>query len=52
VENAAQLAFLRAENCDEVQGYLVSRPVPADTITGLLAGGAVYPGFGAAAATA
>jgi diguanylate cyclase (GGDEF)-like protein len=52
VENAAQLAFLRAENCDEVQGYLVSRPVPADTITSLLAGGAVYPDFGAAAATA
>jgi diguanylate cyclase (GGDEF)-like protein len=30
VENDAQLAFLRNYGCDEVQGYLFSRPVPAD----------------------
>jgi diguanylate cyclase (GGDEF)-like protein len=28
VETEAQLAHLRAEGCDEVQGYLISRPVP------------------------
>jgi len=27
VEDPAQLAFLRAEQCDEVQGYLISRPL-------------------------
>ena len=30
VETAEQEAFLRAHNCDEVQGYLISKPVPAD----------------------
>jgi diguanylate cyclase (GGDEF)-like protein/PAS domain S-box-containing protein len=30
VENDAQLAFLRNYGCDEVQGYLFSRPVPAN----------------------
>ena len=30
MENAAQLAFLRAQGCDEVQGYFFGRPVPAD----------------------
>ncbi len=44
VETPAQLEFLRAEGCDEVQGFLVSRPVVAEVITELLAGGAVYPG--------
>jgi len=29
VENDAQLAFLRNYGCNEVQGYLFSRPVPA-----------------------
>ncbi|MGU3537205.1 EAL domain-containing protein [Methylobacterium sp. A54F] len=29
VETEEQLALLRAEGCDEVQGYLFSRPVPA-----------------------
>ncbi|MEN5301546.1 EAL domain-containing protein [Pseudomonas sp. TWI628] len=28
VETAEQLAFLREQACDEVQGYLISRPVP------------------------
>ena len=40
----ASIFALRAEGCDEVQGFLVSRPVVAEVITELLAGGAVYPG--------
>ena len=30
VENPEQLGFLRAEHCDEIQGYLVSRPMPGE----------------------
>lgn len=30
VENAEQLGFLRAERCDEVQGYLISKPMPGE----------------------
>jgi diguanylate cyclase (GGDEF)-like protein/PAS domain S-box-containing protein len=30
VESAAQLEFLRAHGCDEMQGYHFSRPVPAE----------------------
>jgi EAL domain-containing protein (putative c-di-GMP-specific phosphodiesterase class I) len=30
VETAAQLAFLRLQGCDEVQGYYFSKPLPAD----------------------
>ena len=29
VETAAQLAFLEAEGCDEVQGFLCCPPLPA-----------------------
>nr|WP_060507737.1 GGDEF and EAL domain-containing protein [Pseudomonas sp. NBRC 111124] len=29
VETAEQLAFLREQACDEAQGYLISRPIPA-----------------------
>ncbi|MBV6285512.1 EAL domain-containing protein [Pseudomonas aegrilactucae] len=36
VESIEQLAFLREQGCDEVQGYLISRPVEADTLAGLL----------------
>ena len=32
VEEAGQLAFLKARGCDEMQGYLTSRPVPASEI--------------------
>ncbi|MDZ7585899.1 MAG: EAL domain-containing protein [Thiobacillus sp.] len=30
VETEAQLAYLRANHCDQVQGYLFSRPLPPD----------------------
>ena len=36
VETQDQLAFLKQNNCDEMQGYLFSRPVPADAIGALL----------------
>ena len=36
VETQAQLARLSAEGCTEVQGYLFSRPVPANEVSRLL----------------
>jgi EAL domain-containing protein (putative c-di-GMP-specific phosphodiesterase class I) len=36
VETAEQRDFLRAHDCDEMQGYLFSPPVPAERITELL----------------
>ena len=33
VETESQLAFLRAQHCDEFQGYLKSKPIPADEFT-------------------
>lgn len=36
VEREDQLEFLRAERCDEVQGYLISRPVEAIALARLL----------------
>jgi diguanylate cyclase (GGDEF)-like protein len=36
VEDAQQLAFLRAHACDEVQGYLISRPVEASAMGDVL----------------
>ncbi len=37
VETEAQLLRLRAEGCDEVQGFLFSRPVPIEQVPGLIA---------------
>jgi diguanylate cyclase (GGDEF)-like protein/PAS domain S-box-containing protein len=37
VETQAQLDFLRTHQCDEIQGYLYSKPVPADEFALLLA---------------
>jgi diguanylate cyclase (GGDEF)-like protein/PAS domain S-box-containing protein len=36
VETEAQAAFLRSVHCDEMQGYLFSKPLPAPEIEGLL----------------
>ena len=37
VETDGQLAFLKANNCDEMQGYHFSRPVTAQEIGQFLA---------------
>jgi diguanylate cyclase (GGDEF)-like protein len=37
VETRAQLAFLRRQGCDLLQGYIFSRPVPAEQFEELLA---------------
>lgn len=35
VETAAQAAFLKARRCDEVQGYVVAKPLPPDQAAAL-----------------
>jgi len=39
VETVEQLDFLKSHRCEEVQGFLFSKPLPADQITGFLAKG-------------
>jgi EAL domain-containing protein (putative c-di-GMP-specific phosphodiesterase class I) len=36
VETVEQLEFLKEHLCDKLQGYLFSRPLPADEITAML----------------
>jgi len=36
VETDAQLAYLRANHCDQMQGYLFSRPLPPDECVSLM----------------
>ena len=36
VETRDQLDLIRAEGCDQVQGYFFSRPVPAEAVSALL----------------
>jgi diguanylate cyclase (GGDEF)-like protein len=43
VETEAQLAFLRAEQCDIVQGYLLGRPAPAANASALRTNHPVQP---------
>ncbi|SDM68152.1 diguanylate cyclase (GGDEF) domain-containing protein [Franzmannia pantelleriensis] len=38
VETPEQLGFLRVEGCDEIQGYLISHPLPAEDFARLLTG--------------
>ena len=40
VETREELAFVREHGCDQVQGFLFSRPVPAEEAAELLARGA------------
>ncbi len=37
VETAEQLAFLKQQGCDEMQGYFFSRPIPAEQFARLMA---------------
>lgn len=41
VENQVQLDFLKANGCDEVQGYLISRPLEAGALAALLTQGLI-----------
>ncbi len=36
VETDRQLAFLQEQGCNEMQGYLFSKPVPANVLTAML----------------
>jgi len=38
VENEAQMSFLRAHQCDEIQGYYFSKPLAADKVADKLRG--------------
>jgi diguanylate cyclase (GGDEF)-like protein len=42
VETAEQLAMLQALSCDEVQGYFIARPMPAQDVALLLARPALF----------
>lgn len=43
VETEGQLGFLRGIGCEEIQGYLFSRPLPADDFAALLREGRSIP---------
>jgi len=36
VENQGQMDFLRGQDCERIQGFLFSRPIPSDQMTALL----------------
>jgi EAL domain-containing protein (putative c-di-GMP-specific phosphodiesterase class I) len=36
VETAAQMTFLRENGCDDVQGYLIGRPMSAAALEAML----------------
>ena len=43
VEDEAQMAFLRAHQCDEIQGYYFSKPLAVDKVAGKLRGDSPEP---------
>jgi EAL domain-containing protein (putative c-di-GMP-specific phosphodiesterase class I) len=43
VESADELQILRELGCDEVQGYYVSKPLPAAAAARLLRAGSLFP---------
>jgi EAL domain-containing protein (putative c-di-GMP-specific phosphodiesterase class I) len=45
VETVDQLEFLRSLKCDEIQGFLFSRPLPAEQIASLLREGRMLETF-------
>jgi diguanylate cyclase (GGDEF)-like protein/PAS domain S-box-containing protein len=45
VENEAQLSFLRAHQCDEIQGYYFSKPLPVADVAEKFRGNAQHAGF-------
>jgi EAL domain-containing protein (putative c-di-GMP-specific phosphodiesterase class I) len=45
VETLKELEFLRAQRCDEVQGYYFSKPVPAQQFENLLKTGILKTPF-------
>lgn len=42
VETQAQLDFLRDHDCDEIQGYLLGRPMPAAQFAAQFSGTALF----------
>ncbi len=48
VETEAQAHFVAASGGHQMQGYLISRPVPAEAVGALLAGRRAFPGAGRA----
>ena len=46
VERSDQRVFLAAQRCDQVQGYLASRPLPSDQMSALLTIGQIPTGLG------
>ncbi|OGQ98589.1 MAG: hypothetical protein A2505_01885 [Deltaproteobacteria bacterium RIFOXYD12_FULL_55_16] len=44
VETEAQAGYLRQNGCDEIQGFLFSKPVPAEEFAALVRQGARLPG--------
>ncbi len=45
VETAEELAFLKAHDCDEAQGYFFSRPVPPEQFAMMLLTGTPAPDY-------
>jgi len=43
VEDEAQMSFLRAHHCDEIQGYYFSKPLAADDVAAKLRGDGIEP---------